>query len=184
HRSSALLPFRTPRRQPGPGRARSRPLRPAPARGPARSPGWNIRIIPRAGRPPRRWRGRRLPGTADATTLRSRPPRRRPRLPGGCGVRGARRTPRDGSAPPAARGAARPAIGDGSREPGPGAVRERLGGRRAVASPEPSMSDEHEVRLLYEELVGCWNRRDAAGLARLFAEDGTLVGFDGSTHDG
>ncbi len=46
------------------------------------------------------------------------------------------------------------------------------------------MSDEHEVRLLYEELVGCWNRRDAAGLARLFAEDGTLVGFDGSTHDG
>lgn len=34
---------------------------------------------------------------------------------------------------------------------------------------------------LYQNLLRHWNRRDAAGMAGLFAEDGILVGFDGST---
>jgi uncharacterized protein (TIGR02246 family) len=37
---------------------------------------------------------------------------------------------------------------------------------------------------LYAELIECWNRRDAMGFADLFAEEGGLVGFDGSQVDG
>lgn len=40
--------------------------------------------------------------------------------------------------------------------------------------------DEQEVRGLYRDLLECWNRRDAAGLAKLFADDGQVIGFDGS----
>ncbi|MEX0761416.1 MAG: SgcJ/EcaC family oxidoreductase [Dehalococcoidia bacterium] len=45
-------------------------------------------------------------------------------------------------------------------------------------------NDESAARSLYEELLGCWNRRDAEGYAALLAEDGNLVGFDGSMMDG
>ena len=37
---------------------------------------------------------------------------------------------------------------------------------------------------LYRDLLDAWNRRDAAGMAALFAHDGSLVGFDGSQVDG
>ena len=37
---------------------------------------------------------------------------------------------------------------------------------------------------LYRDLLEAWNRRDAAGMAALFAHDGSLVGFDGSQVDG
>ncbi|HZH49456.1 MAG TPA: SgcJ/EcaC family oxidoreductase [Nitrospira sp.] len=46
------------------------------------------------------------------------------------------------------------------------------------------MSDEQRVAALYRELLNCWNKRDAAAFAALFAEDGQTVGFDGSIHDG
>ncbi|HET9575239.1 MAG TPA: SgcJ/EcaC family oxidoreductase, partial [Nitrospira sp.] len=46
------------------------------------------------------------------------------------------------------------------------------------------MSDEQMVAALYRELLNCWNKRDAAAFAALFAEDGQTVGFDGSIHDG
>ena len=46
------------------------------------------------------------------------------------------------------------------------------------------MSDEQRVAALYCELLNCWNKRDAAAFAALFAEDGQTVGFDGSIHDG
>jgi uncharacterized protein (TIGR02246 family) len=36
------------------------------------------------------------------------------------------------------------------------------------------------VEDLYRELLASWNRRDAAAWGALFAEDGSLVGFDGS----
>lgn len=36
------------------------------------------------------------------------------------------------------------------------------------------------VRRLYEELLTVWNNRDVHRYAALFAEDGSLVGFDGS----
>ena len=37
---------------------------------------------------------------------------------------------------------------------------------------------------LYFEVLTAWNRRDAAGYASLFSEDGHAVGFDGSLLDG
>jgi uncharacterized protein (TIGR02246 family) len=36
---------------------------------------------------------------------------------------------------------------------------------------------------LYHAIIGTWNSRDAARMASLFAEDGNLVGFDGSQVD-
>ena len=42
------------------------------------------------------------------------------------------------------------------------------------------MSDEDRVRDLYERLIAAWNARDAGGMARLYASQGSQVGFDGS----
>ena len=39
---------------------------------------------------------------------------------------------------------------------------------------------EPAVRDLYARLLGAWNERDAKGFASLFADDGLMVGFDGS----
>jgi uncharacterized protein (TIGR02246 family) len=36
------------------------------------------------------------------------------------------------------------------------------------------------VRDLYRELLEAWNARDAAAFAALFADDGFMIGFDGS----
>jgi uncharacterized protein (TIGR02246 family) len=47
-----------------------------------------------------------------------------------------------------------------------------------------SSADETAVRACYHSLLSAWNRRDAAGYAALFAEDGNAIGFDGSQHDG
>ena len=48
------------------------------------------------------------------------------------------------------------------------------------------MSDEtlSAARDLYFELLDAWNRRDAAGIAALYAESGAQIGFDGSRADG
>ncbi len=43
---------------------------------------------------------------------------------------------------------------------------------------------EEGVRALYDSLLGAWNRRDAAGMARLYTASGTQVGFDGSHMSG
>jgi uncharacterized protein (TIGR02246 family) len=45
-------------------------------------------------------------------------------------------------------------------------------------------SDEMSVRTLYQQLIDGWNRRDSATLAGLLAEDGELIGFDGSQMTG
>jgi len=41
-------------------------------------------------------------------------------------------------------------------------------------------SDETAVRALYQQLLDAWNRRDAHAFAALVAEDGNVIGFDGS----
>jgi uncharacterized protein (TIGR02246 family) len=41
-----------------------------------------------------------------------------------------------------------------------------------------------EVSALYHALLDAWNRHDAAGYAALFADDGYVVGFDGSEMNG
>ena len=46
------------------------------------------------------------------------------------------------------------------------------------------VTDEKEVGLLYQELLKRWNKRKASEMTDLFAEDGNLVGFDGSQING
>lgn len=43
-----------------------------------------------------------------------------------------------------------------------------------------TLIEEAEVQALYRKLLDTWNRRDAAAMAGTFAEDGELIGFDGS----
>jgi len=41
-------------------------------------------------------------------------------------------------------------------------------------------SDEEKVLTLYKEVLNQWNDKQGAGMASLFTDDGSLVGFDGS----
>ena len=41
-----------------------------------------------------------------------------------------------------------------------------------------------DVRALYQQLLDSWNKRHAGEMAALFAEDGNLIGFDGSQVNG
>jgi uncharacterized protein (TIGR02246 family) len=41
-----------------------------------------------------------------------------------------------------------------------------------------------EVRALYQQLLDGWNTRNANGMAAPFAEDGEVIGFDGSEMTG
>ncbi len=43
---------------------------------------------------------------------------------------------------------------------------------------------EAEIRALYQQLLGNWNKRQGEAYAALFAEDGNLIGFDGSQVNG
>jgi uncharacterized protein (TIGR02246 family) len=68
-------------------------------------------------------------------------------------------------------------------------LRSNLEARRAPAGvpsqyKENTMDPQAEVLELYHHLLAAWNYRDAAGMATLFAEDGNIVGFDGSMLDG
>ena len=44
--------------------------------------------------------------------------------------------------------------------------------------------DAADISRLYQQLLESWNRRDAAAYADLFAEDTSVVGFDGSQMNG
>ena len=48
----------------------------------------------------------------------------------------------------------------------------------------PRVSDEVQVEALYKKLLDSWNNRDAAEFAGLFADDGNIIGFDGSQANG
>lgn len=48
----------------------------------------------------------------------------------------------------------------------------------------PSPTDESAVSALYQQMLDGWNRRNAGAMAELFAEDGNVVGFDGSQYNG
>ena len=50
--------------------------------------------------------------------------------------------------------------------------------------PQGAPSADVEVRTLYRELLDGWNQRDAAAFAAPFAEDGEVIGFDGSQMTG
>ena len=46
------------------------------------------------------------------------------------------------------------------------------------------MTDLEKVRALYHQLIQHWNERNAAAWAELFADDATVIGFDGSQMKG
>jgi uncharacterized protein (TIGR02246 family) len=57
--------------------------------------------------------------------------------------------------------------------------------QQALAEAAPTALDETgDIRALHRRLLEAWDARDADAYAELFAADGTLVGFDGSTVDG
>lgn len=41
-------------------------------------------------------------------------------------------------------------------------------------------ANQNRVSALYQQLLAAWNDQNARGMADLFAEDGELIGFDGS----
>jgi uncharacterized protein (TIGR02246 family) len=47
----------------------------------------------------------------------------------------------------------------------------------------PTMAQQ-EVRALYDSLIAGWNDHDGAAMAGPFAEDGVVIGFDGSVSSG
>lgn len=46
------------------------------------------------------------------------------------------------------------------------------------------LTREQEIRRLYEQLLKHWNQRNAQAYASLIADDGLVIGFDGSTMHG
>ena len=44
--------------------------------------------------------------------------------------------------------------------------------------------DKIKIEKLHQQLLTAWNQQDAKGMASLFADDGNVVGFDGSQMDG
>jgi uncharacterized protein (TIGR02246 family) len=48
----------------------------------------------------------------------------------------------------------------------------------------PRTIEEAAVYALYEQLLQCWNAKNAEGMANLFATSGYIVGFDGSEMTG
>lgn len=54
----------------------------------------------------------------------------------------------------------------------------------ASGNRDPRSTDERSAWSLYQKLLDSWNRRNAKDMAALFAEDGNVVGFDGSPLNG
>ena len=53
--------------------------------------------------------------------------------------------------------------------------------QQAHDAPTP---DVEQICGLYQQMLASWNARDPAALAALYSEDGNVVGFDGSQHNG
>ena len=50
-------------------------------------------------------------------------------------------------------------------------------------SSTDTISSDHPIRRLYEQILIAWNQQDAPAMAASFKEDGNLVGFDGTQAD-
>src|ERR687898_1686927 len=46
-----------------------------------------------------------------------------------------------------------------------------------------TVSSDHPIRRLYEQILIAWNQQDAPAMTAQFEEDGNLVGYDGSQAD-
>lgn len=53
-----------------------------------------------------------------------------------------------------------------------------------MSSEVATNQNEAQIADLYHQLLDAWNRRDAEAFAKLFAADGSIVGFDGSPING
>jgi len=53
-----------------------------------------------------------------------------------------------------------------------------------VTTPNENAVDDAAVRALYQQLMDAWNEGSAEAYAESFAEDGVLVGFDGTAFEG
>jgi len=56
--------------------------------------------------------------------------------------------------------------------------------RPETVAVDDTKAGEADLRALYQGLLDSWNQRSARDFAALFAEDGNIVGFDGSPVDG
>jgi uncharacterized protein (TIGR02246 family) len=45
-------------------------------------------------------------------------------------------------------------------------------------------SEEAQIVKLYQSMIAAWNQRDATRMATAFADDGLIIGFDGTHHNG
>jgi len=50
-------------------------------------------------------------------------------------------------------------------------------------SSTDTISSDHPIRRLYEQILIAWNQQDALAMAAQFEENGNLIGFDGSQAD-
>jgi uncharacterized protein (TIGR02246 family) len=50
-------------------------------------------------------------------------------------------------------------------------------------SSTDTISSDHPIRRLYEQILIAWNEQDAAAMAAQFEKNGNLVGYDGSQAD-
>ncbi|WP_141730983.1 SgcJ/EcaC family oxidoreductase [Oligoflexus tunisiensis] len=51
-------------------------------------------------------------------------------------------------------------------------------------SPYAVGTEEAQIEKLYQSMIEGWNQRDAIKLAAAFADDGLIIGFDGTHHHG
>src|SRR5436305_8680696 len=57
--------------------------------------------------------------------------------------------------------------------------------RRSISMSSPVLTSEQAaIAALYEQLLNCWNQRDARAFAALFDNDALCIGFDGSSMNG
>ena len=54
----------------------------------------------------------------------------------------------------------------------------------SVRPPDALSSEERAVRALYSQIIDGWNQRNAEAFATPFAQDGEVIGFDGSRMSG
>lgn len=64
-------------------------------------------------------------------------------------------------------------------------ARDHLTGlQEALTQHTTSVTVEAQIVRLYEQLLTCWNQRDAAGMGALHTIDANVIGFDGSQMNG
>jgi uncharacterized protein (TIGR02246 family) len=64
------------------------------------------------------------------------------------------------------------------------AHRQRSYGQLAAGGGMMLTMDESDIEALYDQLIAAWNDHEGEAMAEPFAEDGVIIGFDGSVSSG